>query len=103
VYLTISAQRTASGQVLKATQVTCNVQTPSNGVIEISGQLVQVNPDGSGATGSLVVSGVAGRQTFKWTAVSLLPPSLSNLLKQAVKVEYQVVNGENRLRRITPD
>lgn len=103
VYVSLKAQRSPAGQALQAIQVACNTKTPSNGVIEISGQLVQLSPAGDGSSGTLVVEGTAGRQSFQWTSLSLLPKGLSSLINQTVEVEYQVVNGENRLRRIKAD
>lgn len=103
VYLEITAQRAQPGQPLQATQVTCSLQTPSNAVIEQSGKLTRITPDAGGLTGTLVVATNQGPQTFKWTALTLLPLALSQWLNNNVDVEYQVINGENRLRTIKPD
>jgi hypothetical protein len=103
VYLEITAQRGQAGQSLLATQVTCSLQTPSNAVIERSGKLTRVTPDAGGLTGTLVVTTKQGPQTFKWTALTLLPLALNQWLNKNVDVEYQVINSENRLRRIKLD
>lgn len=103
VYLEITAQRSQPGQLLRATQVVCSQQVPGNAVVEVSGQLTSYSPNPGGLTGSLVVTTNQGPRTFKWTALTLLPPALSRWVNNPVNVEYQVVNGENRLRRIKPD
>lgn len=104
VYLEITAQRTEPGQALRATQVQCSPQAPANAVVEVSGTLQSYTPDASGTTGTLVVTNTQGTtQTFKWTAQTLLPRNLAQALNSRVEVEYQTVNGENRLRKIKLD
>jgi hypothetical protein len=100
VYLEITAQRSQAGQPLRATQVVCSQQAPGNAVMEVSGQLTSHSPDPSGLTGSLVVTTSQGARTFRWTASTMRPSDLSRWINNSVAVEYQVVNGENRLRRI---
>jgi len=103
VYLEITAQRMQPGQALLGTQVLCNLQTPNNAVFERSGRLTRVTADLGGLTGTLIVTTSLGPQTFNWTALSLLPPALNQWVNNNVDVEYQVINGENRLRRINLD
>lgn len=101
VYLEITAQRTEPGQALRATQMQCSQQTPANAVVEMSGTLQSYSPDAGGSTGTLVITSAQGAtQTFKWTAQTLLPRNLGQALNSRVEVEYQTVNGENRLRKI---
>lgn len=103
VYLRIKAQRTAPGQPLQATRVECSQQTPDDSVIELDGQLTRLLTDSTGTTGSLVVNTAQGTRTFQWTALTERPRDLAGLLNRDVEVEYQVIGGVNRLRRIKPD
>lgn len=100
VYVEITAQRMQPGQPLLATQVICSLQTPSNAVIERSGRLISITPDAGGLTGTLVVTTNQGSQTFKWSVLTLIPSALSQWINNNVDVEYQVISGENRLRKI---
>lgn len=107
VYVEIIASRpTTNGGVLSATQVSCSTQSPSTAVIEVSGRLKQVNAVGSGTTGSIVVTTRLGDQTFQWTELTFIPggwSSLNGLIGRSVEVEYQVINGERRMRLVKPD
>jgi hypothetical protein len=65
----------------------------------MSGTLIDVNLSNRSAqlrTGSGIVNLV-------WSNASLLPPNLGALLNRKVEVEYQVIGGENRLRKLKPD
>lgn len=99
VYLDIQAQRTAPNQPLRASSVSCSVQIPSRSVIEVSGTLTQWNA----TTKTLQVSTSKGVLNLVWNSSTYLPRQPSSLLNQRVEVEYQTVNGENRLRKLRPD
>lgn len=99
VYLEVKAPRPGPGQSLPAASISCNAQIPADSVLEVSGTLIDVNLGNRSAqlrTGSGIVNLV-------WSNTSLLPTNLSALLNRKVEVEYQVINGENRLRKLKPD
>ena len=99
VYLEIRAPRPMPGQALQASTISCNLQIPDNSVRELSGTLTSVNL----GSRSLQLSTSSGSLTLVWGSASLLPPNLSALLNRNVEVEYQLIGGENRLRKLKPD
>jgi hypothetical protein len=99
VYLEVKAPRPSPGQSLPAASISCNAEIPADSVLEMSGTLIDVNLSNRSAqlrTGSGIVNLV-------WSNASLLPPNLGALLNRKVEVEYQVIGGENRLRKLKPD
>jgi len=99
VYLEISAQRANPGQPLRATSVSCSLQIPNSSVLELSGTLTQL----STANKTIQLSTTTGVLSLIWNSTTLLPPNLNSLLNHNVEVEYQTINGENRLRKVKPD
>jgi hypothetical protein len=99
VYLEISAQRVGPGQPLRATSVSCSLQIPKSSVLEVSGTLTQL----STANKTMQLSTSNGALSLTWNSTTLLPPNLNSLLNHNIEVEYQTVNGENRLRKVKPD
>jgi hypothetical protein len=99
VYLEIKAQRVGPGLPLRATSVSCSAQIPDSSVIEVSGTLTQL----SNADKTMQISTSNGTLNLVWNNTSLLPRDLNSLLNHRVEVEYQTVNGENRLRKVKPD
>ena len=99
VYLEITAQRLGQGQALQATKVSCAQQIPGNSVLEVAGTLSQL----SEANKTMQLSTRTGTLNLSWSSTTLLPPNLSTWLNRSVEVEYQTVNGENRLRKVKPD
>lgn len=100
VYLEIVAQRMAPDQPPRATQVLCPAQQPANAVIETAGSITQIDR----AASTLVLSTAQGSMTFKWTTLTRMPPNFDDTwLNSSVVVEYQIVNGENRLRKLKPN
>ncbi|WP_310626771.1 hypothetical protein [Limnohabitans sp.] len=97
VYLEIKAQPSTPGQPLQATSVSCSLQTPANSVREASGVLTRLSPT------TMQIETPTGTLSLVWSNTSLRPPNLGNLLNRTVEVEYQTVNGENRLRKISLD
>jgi hypothetical protein len=99
VYLEIKAQAVAPNQALRAISVSCNLQIPNTSVMEASGTLTQLNT----VNKTMQVRTPNGSLNFVWNAATLLPANLNTLLNRNLEVEYQVVNGENRLRKVKPD
>lgn len=99
VYLDIQAQRSTANQALQATRVTCSAQIPQDSVIEVSGTLSQLNL----AQKTLQISTPQSTLNLVWTPNTYVPSNLDKLLNQRVEVEYQIVNGEYRLRKLHPD
>lgn len=99
VYLEISAQRMGPGQPLRANSVSCSLQIPSSSTVEVTGVLVQLNT----ANQTMQLSTSKGTLTLIWNSATLLPLNLNSLLSHSVEVEYQTLNGENRLRKVKPD
>ncbi len=99
VYLEIKAQAVAPNQPLRATSVSCSLQIPSNSVMEASGTLTQL----STLNKTMQVRTQNGTLNLVWNGATLLPPNLNTLLNHSLEVEYQAVNGENRLRKVKPD
>jgi len=99
VYLEIKAQALAPNQALRAISVNCNLQIPNNSVMEASGTLTQLNT----VNKTMQVRTPNGMLNFVWSATTLLPANLNTLLNHNLEVEYQAVNGENRLRKVKPD
>ncbi len=100
VYLEITAQRTSPGQPLRATQVSCSLQIPTNSVIEVSGTLTQFSTTAQTMT-MRTIQGVV--LNLVWNSTTLQPLNLADLLNRSVEIEYQTVNGENRLRKVKPN
>jgi hypothetical protein len=75
------------------------VQIPSSSVVEVAGTLTQFNL----ASKTLQVNTRSGLLNLVWNRNSLLPRNLSEWLNRRVEVEYQTINGENRLRKLHPD
>jgi hypothetical protein len=96
VYLEIKAQRTGPGLPLQATSVSCSAQIPNSSVIEVTGTLTRY----STADKTMQISTSSGTLNLVWNSTSLLPTNLSSLLNHSVEVEYQTINGENRLRKV---
>lgn len=96
VFVSLLAARGAPGQPLQANRVTCSGTVPDNGVIEVEGQLTSVSP----AEKALVVSLAGRRISLVWSDKTWMPPSPQSLVNQRVDIEYQVVNGQNRLRKL---
>jgi hypothetical protein len=104
VYLNITARRTPGGGTPVATQMLCDLQSPASSVIERSGRLVGVTPIGNGSSGTLQVSTERGLViNLQWSSLTLRPANLNPWIGQNVSVEYQVINGDNRLRNIQLD
>lgn len=99
VYLSIQAQRSNTSASLRASSVACSVQIPSSSVVEVAGTLTQFNL----ASKTLQVNTRSGLLNLVWNRNSLLPRNLSEWLNRRVEVEYQTINGENRLRKLHPD
>jgi hypothetical protein len=99
VYLSIQAQRSNTSASLRASSVACSVQIPSSSVLEVAGTLTQFNL----ASKTLQVNTRNGLLNLVWNRNSLLPRNLSEWLNRRVEVEYQTINGENRLRKLHPD
>lgn len=99
VYLEIKAQRAGPGLPLRATSVSCSSQIPNSSVIEVTGMLTQFSTTDK----TMQISTSNGTLNLVWNSTSLLPTNLSSLLNRNVEVEYQTINGENRLRKVKPD
>lgn len=98
-YVEIKAERTSPGQPLQAIRVSCTKAIPTLSVSEVSGTLTQVST--MNKTIQLTTNG--GSLTLTWSDASYLPRNLNDFLNRKVEVEYQTVNGENRLRKLKPD
>ncbi|MEI7783800.1 MAG: hypothetical protein WCK08_05405 [Betaproteobacteria bacterium] len=99
VYLEIKAARPGPGQPLAATSIGCNAQIPGDSVLELSGTLTNLNL----GSRTVQVRTNGGILSLVWNDASLLPSNPSALLNRGVEIEYQVINGENRLRKLKPD
>lgn len=99
VYLQIRAPRPRPGQSLQVASISCNAQIPGDSVLELTGILTDFNI--SNRSAQLRTS--SGFVNLVWSNTSLLPTNASTLLNRNVEVEYQVINGENRLRKLKPD
>lgn len=98
VYLEITAQRMKPGDPLKAMSVACNLKIPDNSVMQIDGQLMQLDT----VNKTLVVRTSQGMLTLMWDNSALLPLQLNTLLNQKVQIDYQVINAFNRIRKLKP-
>lgn len=97
-YVEIEAARASPGQPLLATRVSCTKTIPTSSVIEVSGTLQQIDT----INNTLTLATQDGTLSLTWSSASLLPRNITDLLNRRVEVEYQTVNGANRLRKLKP-
>jgi len=98
VFVSLQAARGAPGQPLQASRLSCSLNVPDNGVIEVQGRLLQFNVSSK----TLSMSTLGGTLALSWSDNTWLPAQPLSLINQVVEVEYQIVNGQNRLRKLKP-
>jgi hypothetical protein len=98
VFVSLQAARGAPGQPLQANRLSCSLNVPDNGVIEVQGRLLQFNA----SSRTLSMSTPGGTLVLSWSENTWLPAQPLSLVNQVVEVEYQIVNGQNRLRKLKP-
>ncbi len=105
VALEVHALRGPPGSTPVATTINCFSTVPDTTVIRQGGYLQSIASDGKSVT--LLFDGQANPTTLVLFGGSLLPPPPNDLsaLRNGhinVDVEYQVIAGQNQLRKVTP-